>query len=248
MGGNLLKKHLVSLLVGVLIGAVAMTAVPAYGAVKQYILTKVNYPIVVDGVAYNDPSRPILNYDGSTYIPLAKLGDLLGVQYEWNAEKQRVEINTGGGVTAATPSAPGASAGGGVAGRKGDVLQPDTEIIEPEIPGYKGYADYDDPSYQWAEMMGSELPPLLSEGWISTGMLDKIEGITVMIDPAVQDKMSLARYKLSGIEVLLRFDLPRNFKDTSTGDFEINEVEIKKHDGDIFFNLEDLRDRGIIKN
>lgn len=81
---------------GIVIGFVASLSVVAFASgVKQYILIEAPYPIFVNGVEYKDPERPILNYEGSTYVPLAKLGDLTGVSYRWNEQLQRVEISTG---------------------------------------------------------------------------------------------------------------------------------------------------------
>lgn len=59
-----------------------------------YKLTKVSYPVLVNGTAYSDTKSPILSYDGSTYIPLAKIGELTGVNYKWNSSSKQVEITT----------------------------------------------------------------------------------------------------------------------------------------------------------
>lgn len=45
----------------------------------QYILTKVNYPIVVDGKVYQGNNNPVLNYNGTTYVPLRAVAELLGM-------------------------------------------------------------------------------------------------------------------------------------------------------------------------
>ncbi|WP_157793874.1 stalk domain-containing protein [Paenibacillus donghaensis] len=58
----------------------------------HYLLTEVAYPVVVNGKKYTDAKNPILNYEGSTYIPLAKIGELTGVNYKWNAGLKQVEI------------------------------------------------------------------------------------------------------------------------------------------------------------
>lgn len=60
----------------------------------SYTLTKVTYPVLVNGTAYSDDKAPILSYDGSTYIPLAKIGELTGVNYKWNSSDKQVEITT----------------------------------------------------------------------------------------------------------------------------------------------------------
>ena len=81
------------IIIGFIVGCVLSMSATAFAApVKQFILTKITYPILVNGVEYADEQLPALNYEGNTYIPLAKIGDLLGVDYRWNAEKKRVEI------------------------------------------------------------------------------------------------------------------------------------------------------------
>jgi len=74
----------------VLAMSVGATAYAASG--QQFVLTKAEYPLYVNGVEYRDESLPPLNYEGKTYIPLSKIGDILGVEYKWNAEMKRVEI------------------------------------------------------------------------------------------------------------------------------------------------------------
>lgn len=86
-------KDLKKYISGAIVGALLMVGTTAVGAaVKEYKLTKVTYPVVVNNKTYNDPSMPILNYNGSTYIPLAKIADLTGVEYKWNSQLKRVEI------------------------------------------------------------------------------------------------------------------------------------------------------------
>lgn len=80
-------------MIGIMIGfALSLSATAFAAPVKEFVLTKIAYPILVNGVEYNDEKLPALNYEGNTYIPLAKIGDLLGVDYRWNADKKRVEI------------------------------------------------------------------------------------------------------------------------------------------------------------
>jgi len=86
-------KRIRDIITGVVIGALLMVGATAgYAAVKQYILTEASYPIYVNGSKYSDAESPILNYKGSTYVPLAKLGDITGVNYKWNEKAKRVEI------------------------------------------------------------------------------------------------------------------------------------------------------------
>lgn len=89
-----MKKGIVGLVVGLFIGLSFSLAGPAYSAVKQYILTEFTQPVVVNGVQYKDKENPILSYKGITYIPLAKIGELTGVEYRYNKDKKQVEIGS----------------------------------------------------------------------------------------------------------------------------------------------------------
>ncbi|TLS49241.1 hypothetical protein FE782_26810 [Paenibacillus antri] len=78
---------------GLLVGAALMTAWPTLAAtVKTYVATAANYPVYVNGAPYVDGERPILNVDGSTYIPLRAVGELLGAQVEWSESPRQVDI------------------------------------------------------------------------------------------------------------------------------------------------------------
>lgn len=59
--------------------------------VKNFLLTKVSYPLIVNGVKYSG-DLPILNYSGSTYVPLKATGDLLGAKVSWDNTNKQVVI------------------------------------------------------------------------------------------------------------------------------------------------------------
>ena len=84
------------LIIGILIGALVFGGIPAFAATGQYILTQAQYKIVVNGVKYTDTENPILNYNGTTYVPLRAIGKLLGQEPKWNEEKKQVEIGSTG--------------------------------------------------------------------------------------------------------------------------------------------------------
>jgi hypothetical protein len=250
-----LKQKLTGLVIGLFIGAAAMVAVPAFGAAKQYVLTLFERPVVVNGQAYTDASQPILNYNGRTYVPLAKVGELTGVPVKWNEQLKRVEIggkpatyeevivsetdiNLGNG---------GSSASDGPAGRKNDNLKPDTEIIREEKPGYKGYPDSSDITYQMAVEEGrKDLPPLMSEGWISRGMLEEIENIAIPMREK-PNEIQLVRVTIP-VVYLANLTLPEDFDSTKNGNFVIDGIRIAKYDGNLYFNIDDLKTKKIITN
>lgn len=75
-----------------------MLAVPTFAvSVKQYVLVQAGYPVYVNGQEYTSGEQPILNYQGSTYIPMRSVGDILGADVQWNSELQRSEITYGDG-------------------------------------------------------------------------------------------------------------------------------------------------------
>lgn len=76
-----------------------MLAVPTFAVtVKQYLLVKAEYPVYVNRQAYTSGEQPILNYQGSTYVPMRSVGDILGADVQWNSELKRSEITYGDGL------------------------------------------------------------------------------------------------------------------------------------------------------
>jgi hypothetical protein len=254
VGGVTLKQKLTGLVIGLFIGAAAMVAVPAFGAAKQYVLTLFERPVVVNGQAYTDASQPILNYNGRTYVPLAKVGELTGVPVKWNEQLKRVEI---GGKPATyeevivserdlNPGSGGSSATDGPAGRKNDNLKPDTEIIREEKPGYKGYPDSSDITYQMAvvEKWG-DLPPLMSEGWISEGMLDEIESV-YFGGSGEKGKLIFSNKNFLNQKIYKTITVTDEFIKAQNGDYEFDDIRIKVFRGNLYFNIADLKNAGII--
>jgi len=130
---------------------------------------------------------------------------------------------------------------------KPNPIDPNYVIEEEEEPGYKGYPDSSDSTILWNEMHDLPKPPLLSEGWISMGMLAEIEHIKVGINQDTMDKMSLYKTTIKGIDYLHIFQLPEAFKETQDGDFTIDEIRIKRSSGYIYFNISDLQKAQIIE-
>jgi hypothetical protein len=252
-----MKKGLIGLVLGIIIGAAATLAVPAYAAIKQYILTEYTQPVVVNGKVYSDPEYPILAYNGRTYLPLAKVGELLGAPVRYNDQLKRVEIGAAAptyeevtvvekDISGGQTSAPAAT--DGPAGRKNDYLKPDTDFVEEEEPGYKGYPDSADPSYQWALHIGREdMPPLMSEGWISQAMLHEIEGVRIN-GTGTPGEFYFYRQANMKETVLLTVQLPEEFYGNKSGVTEatINGIRMIYYYGNLFFNIDDLRNAGII--
>lgn len=80
------------LFIGIFIGAFIFSVMPVSAAVEKYVLSKLQYKIIVNGVEYKDDTQPALNYNGTTYVPLRSVGKLLGQEPRWNGDKKQVEI------------------------------------------------------------------------------------------------------------------------------------------------------------
>lgn len=209
-------KKLLYLAIGVVIGASIGFGPNAYAAVKQFVLTEFNRPVVVDGVVYKDPSNPILNYNGKTYIPLAKIGQLTGVDYKWNAEKRQVEINSKSSqsLTYTIDDGKLTTVEGTLA--EEEAIKDFTDNITTVIVGQSGLVEEDgqtvlyivdkygtkkrltnedDTAYIMAKIRKNELPPSISEGWISGDLLKfNIQGYTYITD-VPNDQLSKVKTK-----------------------------------------------------
>jgi hypothetical protein len=77
-------------------GGLLMTALPSMAATQKetYTLTEASYPLIINGVAYGGGKLPVLNYKGSTYVPLRSVGDLLGASVAWDESLRRVKITS----------------------------------------------------------------------------------------------------------------------------------------------------------
>lgn len=81
------------LLTGVLIGASLTFSTTMFAnSVKEYRLVEATYPIEVNTQEYDNADLPVLNYEGSTYVPLKSISDNLKTTVSWNENKKRVEI------------------------------------------------------------------------------------------------------------------------------------------------------------
>ncbi|MEK3722315.1 stalk domain-containing protein [Paenibacillus sp. FSL H8-0034] len=261
-----MKKYIIGALIG---SALTVSATAGATAVKQYILTEISYPVVVNGKEFKDATAPILNYEGSTYVPLAKLGDITGVNYKWNETAKQVEIVTDGGSTI-YPGAPVPNSGDrpstnqeAIKATPGGNIQltPDAVIEKPKglvvengetvfyaydkDDKFKGrFTDSDSAAYSIAQIKRTELPPSLSEGWIGAGFLLKVYGDAGYDNEDFVIRNSAAATKK---EIFFRFPLPEGFRQQKSGETTSNGVRIKNHDGGFYFNIADLQKAGILK-
>lgn len=79
-----MKKFVLGLLTGAIIFSTVAFAV-------NYTAKTASFKVTVDGEAYT-PKSPIVVINGSTYMPVKEMGQVIGAGVVWNAETQTVEI------------------------------------------------------------------------------------------------------------------------------------------------------------
>jgi hypothetical protein len=256
-------------IIGFIIGALLTLGSSVFAEqVKQYILTEASYPIFVNGFEYSDKELPILNYNGNTYIPLSKIGDITGLNYRWNDTLKRVEISTAS--TSSNESREivhrenieneiikdftddikletGNKTGLKVIGKNDD----GSDLIAFEVYDENGkligrYTDSDDTNLVIAQLQRkSELPPKISEGWINENLLKKIYSYDIVYDGnnlIIKNSPVVTKQ-----EEFLRLNVPDGWEDAETGETISNGVKIKKYNGENYFNINDLINKGVIK-
>jgi hypothetical protein len=82
-----------NLVIGIIIGILLSTSITFAQPVKEYILQQVNYPIIVNGVEHGN-NILVLNYKGTTYVPLRAISELLDVNVEWDGERNAIIIDS----------------------------------------------------------------------------------------------------------------------------------------------------------
>jgi len=75
---------------GLLVGLILSLSFAVYAA-EQFIADKATFPIFVNGKEWKS-DMPIVAINGSTYLPLKAIAELLDVKVKWNSELHRVEI------------------------------------------------------------------------------------------------------------------------------------------------------------
>lgn len=248
-----MKKFVMGFLIGLLVFA-GITAAAA-DPIKQYILTKAGYSIVVDGVEYNDPTRPILNYEGSTYVPLAKLGDITGVKYSWNDKKKQVEITTSSETDSKpAPDLPRPTPTNKPLDTSNLPVMPrglgDSEgktvlyaFIGDEFMGIYSDDDYGGSEVEKILNPNGKPSPLIANGWL--GDLTLFQIYNAFFDRFDTDIVLRDSPYLKGKDPI-RFPIPEGFKEKNGEDIVSNGVRIKNFEGSYYLNIADLQKVGIL--
>ena len=75
---------------GLILGAALFTGITAFAA--NYEALTATFPVYINGEKW-ESEKPAVVIDGSTYLPLKSIGDILGVDVKWNSDLLRVEIS-----------------------------------------------------------------------------------------------------------------------------------------------------------
>lgn len=113
---------------------------------------------------------------------------------------------------------------------------------EAKEPGYKGYPDYFDRNYTREPDKDGQLPPLMSEGWISLPMLSEIEQVH-NLGSTEPDTIRIGNASMEQINIVTTDE----YKKAKSGDFTLSGIRVKKFNGTMYLNIEDLKTAGIIK-
>lgn len=89
-----MKINFKSLGIGVILGALIFGIIPSYADLSNiFTAEEVHFPITVDEKDVNIDA-PIVVIDGSTYVPLRTLSNILGCQVDWIEDKKQIKIST----------------------------------------------------------------------------------------------------------------------------------------------------------
>lgn len=84
-----MKKRISAL--AILITILCATVLMTNAVSNSIIALKATFDIYVNNVKYQGENPPLV-IEGRTYLPLRALGDVLGIDVEWNQELRRVEV------------------------------------------------------------------------------------------------------------------------------------------------------------
>lgn len=95
-------KNYKQLICGILIGSLASTVIAFAGELRTFIAEEAGFPVLVDGSPIS-LDMPVVTIEDRTYLPLRAMGDVLGVDVQWNEQKGQAEV-TKNEVPKPTPS------------------------------------------------------------------------------------------------------------------------------------------------
>ncbi|WP_273483605.1 hypothetical protein [Desulforamulus ruminis] len=131
--------------------------------------------------------------------------------------------------------------------KSGYYLEGEREVFEAWFKNgkYLGtFTDEDDTLFMLATLKKEPLPPRVSEGWVSLGLLFDSRYDIVYDGDSIVVKTSPTFTKQ---EELLRLSIPKGWKDQKSGDAIVDDLRLKKYNSVTYFNVEDLIKTGILQ-
>lgn len=86
-----MKKYFIGITIGC---ALTISTTSLAEPIKNYILTKVEYPIQVNDKYYSSAELPVLSYEGSTYVPLKAFGEIFDSKVVWEDKMVKIISNS----------------------------------------------------------------------------------------------------------------------------------------------------------
>jgi len=82
--------------IGVIVGAMLFSIAPVSAVIEEFILYRADYKLVINGVEFNDPEVPLMNYKGYTVGSVRKIFEAAGIPIIWNTELGQAEVTLSG--------------------------------------------------------------------------------------------------------------------------------------------------------
>ena len=86
------KRVIKQFFVGFIMAAIIFSTIPIKAAIDEYICSKANYKVMINGTEFNASDYPILNYNGSTYAPFRAMLEAAGMSVNWNAQLGQASV------------------------------------------------------------------------------------------------------------------------------------------------------------
>lgn len=85
------------LILGLIIGSLLFTIIPARASVGGFLLQRSEAKLILDNKEFSNKELPVLNYKGYNYIPAATFREItnaMEIGFEWVAPTKEIKIST----------------------------------------------------------------------------------------------------------------------------------------------------------
>ena len=129
-----------------LVGVVAIGGMAAgAAAARQYITAELRPDIALQLNGKNQTlSDSMIAYNGRTYLPIRNVGDLLGLEVDWNNDTNTVILNDNGGTSTGTGTNTGTSTGSITLERAKEIALADAGLTASQVTFTQARQDWDD--------------------------------------------------------------------------------------------------------